>query len=623
MIWLRRTIAIPLALITIIIFIPLLVVFRIDGTLANPDFYNEQLSQADIYNFLYDDILPAALEEADIGGSTPGDGIDIARFKPHIISIARQTLPPEWLQAQVEQAVNEIIPYAWGDTENFYITIPLKDRVETAAQAIKDTLHREEVFSELYDQGTNFIVDELAVSAEELPPPFTMSRAELQAAVDTLLTMDWVLVQIDGAIDEATPYFTRDKDQFAIQVNISSQMDGLEEIAVDMLQKPETYDYLFEEVITPAIKQNTDEVTQLPIGVILTDEEILRAAKEVLPLEWYQARITDIIGQLFAYFKGTEPTLDLVISLADRKPVIASTLSELVDQKLKSTIDYLPVCTAAQLLEMILHPPLNSLPECRPIDITYSELKELLGIEVSTVVTPLVDIWIPDQWTFTDADLRQMLGGEGGEGDEDMLGQVRELVQGGFTYTSADLQSDMGVDEYRMIEDIRQQIAGGFTFTEVELQELMLSADGGGASAQLQTFNEVRSRLGTARNWKIAAWIIPALLLAAIGFLGGRRWSSRLIWAAAVLVAIAIITCIAFGPVFSATAQPMIDEALMQTVGQAEGFQSLLADKGVTIAQNSIDSFVGGIKTQAFTLLGVSLVLVTAGIFLRFRIEKK
>jgi len=473
MIWLRRTIAIPLALITIILFIPLLVVFRVDSTVGNPDFYNEQLSQADIYNFLYDDVLPAALAEADIGGSTPGDGINITKFKPHIISIARQTLPPEWLQAQVEQAINETVPYVWGDTEDFYIMIALKDRVETAAQAIKDTLHKEEVFAELYGQGTNFIVDEFAASAEELPSPFTMSRAELQVAVDTVLPMDWALVQIDGAIDEVIPYFTKDKEQFAIQVDISSRLDDLEEIVVDMLKKPETYDYLFEEVVTPAIKQNTGKVTQLPIGVILTDEEILQATKEVLPLEWYQARITDIVGQIFAYFRGTEPTLDLVIPLADRKPVIASTLSELVDQKLKNTIDSLPVCTAAQLLEMILNPPLNSLPECRPIDITYSELKELLGIKVSTVVTPLVDVLIPDQWTFTDADLRQMLGGEG---DEDMLGQVRKLVQGGLTYTSEDLQSDMGVAEYKMIEDIRQQIAGGFTFSEVELQELMTSA---------------------------------------------------------------------------------------------------------------------------------------------------
>ena len=620
MIWLRRTIAIPLALITIIIFIPLLVVFRIDGTLANPGFYNEQLSRADIYNFVYDEALPAALAEADIGSSDSGDGIDISRFKPHIISLARQTLPPEWLQTQVEQVINETVPYIRGDTESFYIMIPLKDRVETAAQAIKDTLHKEEVFSALYDQGTNFIVDEFAVSAEELPPPFTMSRTELQVAVDTVLPMDWTLAQLDGAIDEVIPYFTKDKDQFAIQVDIASQLDDLEEIVVGMLKKPETYDYLFEEVITPAIKQNTEEVTQLPIGVILTDEEILQAAKEVLPLEWYQARITDIIGQVFAYFKGTEPTLDLVISLADRKPAIANTLSELVDQKLKSTIDSLPVCTTEQLLEMILNPSLASLPECRPLDITYSELKELLHIEVSTVVTPLVDLWIPDQWTFTDADLRQMLGGEG---DEDMLGQARELVQGGLTYTSADLQADMGVAEYRMIEDIRQQIADGFTFTDADLQELMISADGGNTSEQLQAFNEVRFWLGTARSWKIAAWIIPALLLVAIGFLGGRRWSSRLIWAAAVLVVIAIITYIAFGPVFSATAQPRIDEALMQAVGQADGFQSLLADKSIAIARNSIDSFVGGIQTQSFILLGVSLVLVAAGIFLHFRIEKK
>ena len=609
MIWLRRTIALFLALTAVIVFLLMLVIFRVDNTLGNPDFYNDQLRQADIYNFIYDDVLPAALEEAGISGDTSEDGINVSRFKPHIIGLIEQTLPPEWLQTQVEQVINEVVPYIWGDTEGFNINIPLKDRVEAAAQATKNTLHQKEMFPDLYDQAINLILEQAASNMPELPPAFALSEDELEPILRTVLPAEWVLRQVDGAIDEVVPYFTKDKEQFKVQVDISDRLDAVEVIVADILKRPETYDYLFEEVVAPAIKQNTQEITHLPIGVTLTDEEILRATKEVLPLEWYQTRVTDIVGQIFSYFRGTQQTLEVVIPLADRKPAVTSVLSELADQKLESLMDSLPPCTASQLMELLLNPSLNTLPACRPLDISYSELKELLGLDTSTMLAPFVDMWLPDQWTFTDADLRQALGGEG---DEDVLDQAREWVQEGLAYTNEDLQADLGAD-YKTMEDIRQQIADGFIFTEGELRDWMTGVGDGNANEQLQTFDNVRSWLGTARDWKMAVWVIPILLLLAIGFLGGRRWNSKLLWAAAVLAIMAIIAYIVFGPLFSAMVQPRIGEALMPAVGQAEGLPALLADKGVTMVQNAAVSFIGGIKNQALILLGVSLVLIVLG----------
>jgi hypothetical protein len=204
------------------------------------------------------------------------------------------------------------------------------------------------------------------------------------------------------------------------------------------------------------------------------------------------------------------------------------------------------------------------------------------------------------------------------EDDEDFLEQAREWVQQGLTYTDKDLRDDLGAD-YGTVEDIRQWIADGVIFTEIELRDLMRGGEAGNASVQLQVFDSVRSWLGTARGWMIAGWLIPALLLLAIGVLGGRRWNDRLIWAAAALGIAAIITYIAFGPLFSAMAQPRIDDAVMQAVGQMEGFPSLMADKGLTIAQNVIDSFVGGIKSQALGLLAASVVLIALGVFWHIR----
>lgn len=611
MIWLRRIIALLLASTFIILSVFMLVIFRVNDTLGNPDFYTDQLRQADTYSFIYDEALPAALEEAGIGGDTPEARASISRIKPHIITMTRQTLPPEWLQAQVEQTINAVVPYVWGDTEDFNISIPLKDRVEAVAQAAKETLHKEDVFPIPYDQAIDLILDEITSNVEELPPPFTLTRDELASILRTVLPAEWVLMQIESAIDEVVPYLTKDEEQFTIQIDISARLDALEVVMADILKRPETYDYLFEDIMAPAIKQNTQEITQLPIGVALTDDEVLSAVKEVLPLEWYQARVTDIVGQIFSYLRGTQETLEVVIPLADRKPVVARVLGELTDRKLESLVDSLPVCTATQLTDLLSNPPLSGLPECRPLDISYQELKELSGIDISIVIAPFVDILLPDQWVLSDADLRQALGIEG---DEDFLSEARQLVQEGLTFTDEDLRAKLGAD-YETMEDIRQQIADGLIFTEGELRDWLRELGGGNADEQLQTFDSVRSWLGTARQWRLAAWLIPVLMLLAIGALGGRGWRSKLIWAAAVLALMAIIAYIVFGPLFSAMVQPRIDDALMQAVGQAEGFQALVAGKGITIAQSAIDSFIGGIKGQALGVLVASVVLIGLGSF--------
>ncbi len=601
MIWFRRIIALPLALLFIILSLLVLVTFRVSDTLGNSDFYNEQLRQADIYNFIYDDLVPTALAEAEVTGDISKAGIDVSRLEPYLIDMVEQTVPREWLEAQVEQSFNEVVPYVWGDTESFNIRIPLKERVETAAQAMKNTLHKEEVFPVIYDQLIALILDKVT-SNEESALPFALTRDEMGSILRRVLPEEWVLVQIDSAIDEVVPYLTRDKAQFMVHVEISDRLDAFEVVVADVLKKPETYDYFFEDLMAPAIEQNIQEMGSLPLGMTLSEDEILSAMRKAFPLEWYQARVTEMVAQIFAYLRGTEESLDVVIPLTDRKPAIAEALGDLADQKLESLIDSLPVCTAGQLIEMMLNPPLNSLPECRPLNLSYQQLKELLGIDISLVVAPFVDILLPDQWVLSDAELRQAFGGGG---DEDFLSQAREWVQEGLTYTDEDLRATLGGD-YEAVEDIRQRIADGFVFTEKELQNWLRSM----GDESVQSFASLRSGLGMARQWLQVVWIIPVLLLAAVGALGGRGWRSKLVWAASVLAIMAVIAYIVFGPLFSAMVQPRLDEALLPAVGQAEGMQAMIVAKGVTIAQNAVASFMGGLKSQALGILAVSVLLI-------------
>ncbi len=611
MIWLRRTAAIPLAMVFVILSLLVLVAFRVNATAGNPDFYAEQLQQADVYHFIYDDVLPAALAEVGAGEDAGGAGIIVAPLQPHLADVVRQTLPPEWLQAQVEQVIDEVVPYVWGEKDTFSIIIPLKDRAEAGGEAVKNVLHREDVFPVLYEQLIQLITEEIASAEDGMPPILPASEEELGVILRQVVPRDWLLTQIDSTIDEAVPYLTREQAHFTVRIDISRPLDELEQVLADILSRPETYDSLFDEMLAPALKQNLAEISPLLIDVALTGDETMAVVKAVMPLEWYQALVRDLVGQIFAYLRGEQEALALTISLADRKPEIAATLSQLADEKMESAFDSLPVCSGAQLRELLSDPSLENIL-CRPVDISYQEFKELVGMDVASLVQPLVEIGIPDEWVLSEAELSQLFGGEE---DENILLQVRELVQEGLVFTEEDLSGFMG-DDAVALEDIRQQIADGLVFNEQDLNEMIGSGGDTAIGTQMAAFEQVRSSLGMVKRWIYFIWLAPFLLLLAVGALGGRRWSSRLIWAAAVLAAMSIIAYVIFGPVYTAAAQPVIDRTLTAGFGQTDGVALLMAQKGVDLAQNAVATFISGLRNQAIAIIIASVVLVGVGVVL-------
>ena len=613
MIFFRRLIAVPLALVFILLFIVLLVVNRANATAGNPDFYVERLHEADIYNFMYDDIMPAALGELEADMDDPDLPVDIALLKERLPGIMEEALPPEWLEAQVAQAFEQVMPYLMGDTDNFTISISLNDRVEAIAAAVKDILHDDVFYNDLYDQGIDFAIEEFAEIQADLPEVLRLSEAEVDAALRAVLPADWIRAQVDAAVDAVVPYLTKEAEHFTIRLDVSGRMDALEDVITGILTKQETYEYALNEMLVAFVQEKISGAG-LPEGITFTDSEIAAVAEEVLPAGWYEARVNDVVGQAFSYLRGDRDTIEISIYLADLKPAMIDAFAGLADQKLEELYDSLPAGTLEQTADFLLNPPQDSLPEYRPIGFMYWEIKLLAGIDIEDLTADLVDEWIPDEYVFSDADIREALGDSG---DDDLLTAARDMVRDGFTFTDADLYEELGED-HETIEDVREWVAADFLFTNEDLHQYMVEEEGGMAEDDWQTVETVRDIMGTVRTWLWPAWIVPALLLAGIGFLGGRHWYSRIIWAASVLAVAALIVYIAFGPVFSAVAQPQIDEVIAEEFTGTEGVTGLGVDKGVEIAQDTIDSVVGGMNIQAIIIFAVSLAVIAAAVFWHF-----
>jgi len=641
MILVRRFLAIILGLVVFLLFLVFIVLGRVNSTLGNPDFYIDRLREADVYNFVYDEAMPLALDEMDDTFTAGDTSIDMTHLKAKLVPAAKQVLPPEWIQARVEDVFNEMMPYLLGDVDQFSITVPIKDRVSDLGATLKDILHDEEVFDDLYEGAVESAVDQGMEGLEDAPFTISLTREEMASTIRSLVPKDWLREQFDGAVDEMVPYLVGDAEHFAIRVELKSRVDAVVEVAKDMLAEQETYDYIFDEVVAPSVTGNISGFVELPYGITIEDDEVLDALKQVLPQEWLEEQTGKMLDEVAAYIKGSSDTFEVVVSLADREAVAMEVVEDLAESKIEEVLNALPSCSLAEAAALVLAPPsFGELPGCRPGDISYQELKNLLGIDFGSSISQLIAIPIPDEFRFGMTELKQITG----QGNENFLDTAREHVSEGWTYTDVDLRDTLDADAEKRLDDARDWIKNGFTFTEEDLNKLIEGdtedlfsgppdtgvpdlanvrfalADEQSIDAEFTSqfddngevdIDTVRGWLGLARRWfSTVGWAILAFMSLLVGFLGGRNWYSRLAWAAFPLLVASLFTFVTFGPGFSSLGSDRVSSEFAAQMSEASDLSQVFVDKAVEVVTSLFDTFAAGIATQSLIVLVITGLIV-------------
>jgi hypothetical protein len=330
--------------------------------------------------------------------------------------------------------------------------------------------------------------------------------------------------------------------------------DGINGVVDNHTQ--EIYDYVTDELIVPAMTESLGTSTTLPYGITLTDEEISDFVAQAMPQDWAIAQFKSMIDSVAAYLKGDVNNLSLNIGLTEVKMNAFSTLTTLADQKLEVAFNGLPTCTLAEFNNALATLQPNTLPSCRPAGYTYDQFKQALETKLGMTIAEAVDQnvidLIPNSYYFNDAQLRQALGDD----MEETLDSAREFIY-----------DDQG--------QLTQQ-------------------DIGKASDRAE-FDNVRSTIHTVRTWLWALWLIPILLLVAIGFLCGRNWKSRLLWALGVLFVTSLILVMVV-----AVARTFVPDRIVERPQGSDATQVgiVMADKADVIAHNAINSVVGGLEVK-------------------------
>ena len=133
------------------------------------------LRKADGYNLLYEELVTPAIED-DLEERLPL-GMDLSSER--LVEAARRVAPPQWTEAQVEAALDEITPYIVGDRDTFEVRVELSDRVGIALEGVKGLLREANAYDLLYDEVIEPGLEDLMAESIPLPLGISVTREEI------------------------------------------------------------------------------------------------------------------------------------------------------------------------------------------------------------------------------------------------------------------------------------------------------------------------------------------------------------------------------------------------------------------------------------------------------------
>ncbi|MGH2608813.1 MAG: hypothetical protein ACRDHF_06940, partial [Tepidiformaceae bacterium] len=130
---LRHTLAAVLTLLFVVAFVLLLLSVAIRARLAQPDFYQDALSNADVYDRLYADLLQDP--EFGRGQDSLLGGIEFPEGT--VLRVVERVVPPERLEAAVDRVIDLIVQFV-KDGGTFDLQMDITPFVQRVREVIPD-----------------------------------------------------------------------------------------------------------------------------------------------------------------------------------------------------------------------------------------------------------------------------------------------------------------------------------------------------------------------------------------------------------------------------------------------------------------------------------------------------
>ena len=623
MIWVRRIIALPFIILAFITFQVGVLAQQTASNLISPSFYLETLADSNVYSFLLTDLPITALQDVRKAHSNPI--IEQSGLSDEtIVSSINTIVPPDWLQSNFESTVTGVGDYVTGKTDEFTISIPVDERVQAASNQITFVLNESDIYKMVMENQVRPVVSE--ASKNKLPFDVSVNEDQLMASIQKIISKAWLTGQIDSVLGEVVPYAVGSEDTFSIVVKVDDRIEVAVAEVKSLMAEANAYEALFEGSIAPNISSSIGNSAKLPYGIEITDEEISSIIKKTAPPSWMQKTTESILDNATPYLVGKTDEFTISINIEPNKEEAVSDLMALAEQKLNTKLADLPDCDTDEVVN-ILNNPVAGLPSCYPADPSLKQqMQSFTRSYVTTVISavrPQIINTIPNSIDFDQNSLRQVVPAKA----LDSFDQGRDIVRDGYTFTEKDLENlikqGAGDNSWNQVSKVRDSLSKGIQYNERDFRIHIetVTADGG---QTLSMLDQVRGILKLVHMFNMAVYIPTLLIAAIVGFLGGRGWIQRLMWAAITMLVASILVYAIWGPVYSSIAEPILHVQIDQIASQASGqiapqflaTESLVVQQVTNIGKIAISKFISGISGTALITSILSLAIIVGCVVL-------
>lgn len=543
----RKILVVVLAGLFLILFFIATTVNQIVDTASDPEVITGMLNDADMYDYVYDNIVANMVHDMVSKGIEVNSGLDesasptVLQFDDPdaaavaIIGLIENIVSREYVKEKFEESLNGVIPYATGETDEFAIDLEVQARVREVPVAVRGVVSDLDLTNRIIEDLLLPQLDQFSdkVSTQALGIELTESEQEL--AVRQIFEPVWLEGQIFAAVDEITPFFAGDAGSFNVVLQFDDRAVVIKQILKDKLVKQDTLNKLvFAQVVDPLIQQTVANSTDVGFGISLTEAEVVDTFEIIAPKSWVKEQGEGVIDVLINYLVGASDSIDYTVDLSDRKVTAGNALQDLAQTKLETTVNEIPSCTSPlDALGATQDIAGKQLPRCvgggqATIDLILSTFGPIVDLQVSR----FVEDQVPSEVVYTRVELEAQVGG-----GLDTLDDLRERITEGVSFTDQDLIEMMsdGTRESRAdAEQTLRILTDGVMFTEENITENL-------DPLALQQFNKIRDYVGTALGVRWVLWVLVLIPLAVIALIGRGGWAGRLKWAGGVAAFSALI----------------------------------------------------------------------------------
>ncbi|MCH7626707.1 MAG: hypothetical protein IIC83_12360 [Chloroflexi bacterium] len=143
-----------------------------------------------------------------------------------------------------------------------------------------------------------------------------ISTEEIVTAINAAFPQEWVRENAETIFLEVGAYVAGEQDSFLITVQAGEQVGTLVLEFSEIVLGSKTYDFVFDQMLTPAIAGAIDG--ELPLGLKVSGDQVITSVRRVLPEEWVNPQIESAVREVTPYLIGREDRFEIIVPLDGR-----------------------------------------------------------------------------------------------------------------------------------------------------------------------------------------------------------------------------------------------------------------------------------------------------------------